>query len=181
MTKSKRLFQTERLIVDRANHNDISKIIEMEEAEGARDFVWSGTYDEHKLEVDDPNYELMIIKLENKDDPVGFSLSRLDFQSNKWELKRIVITKKGEGYGKEILIGLLKYAFETLAMNRFWLEVYLDNVVGIKLYEKVGFYREGVLRASYKSERGYLDQAIYSMLREEYKQRQSNLTGNTFN
>ena len=30
-------------------------------------------------------------------------------------------------------------------------------------------HRDGVLRQNYKSERGYLDQIIYSMLRSEYR------------
>ena len=63
---------------------------------------------------------------------------------------------------------LMKYAFETLKFNRFWLDVYPDNAVGIKLYESLGLHRDGVLRQNFKSERGYLDQIIYSMLKEEY-------------
>ena len=51
---------------------------------------------------------------------------------------------------------LLKHAFEEMNINRFWLDVYPDNIFGIRLYESLGMNRDGVLRQSYKSERGYL-------------------------
>nr|MBK5234863.1 GNAT family N-acetyltransferase [Clostridium sp.] len=93
---------------------------------------------------------------------------KLDFKSEIFELRRIAISHKGLGYGKESMIALLKYAFEERNVNRFWLDVYPDNVIGIKLYKGLGMHRDGVLRENYKSERGYLDQIIYSMLKREY-------------
>ena len=75
---------------------------------------------------------------------------------------------RGKGYGKEAMKALLKEAFENMNINRFWLDVYPDNVIGIKLYESLGMHRDGILRQNYKAERGYLDQIIYSMLKSEY-------------
>ena len=83
-------------------------------------------------------------------------------------MRRIAIIEKGKGYGKESMMALFKYAFEDLKMNRIWLDVYPDNVIGIKLYESLGMHKDGVLRQNYKAERGYLDQIIYSMLKKEY-------------
>ncbi len=170
MSNIKSYFQTQRLGVVPANNSDIAKIIAMETDKDNADFVWSGTYEEHQLEIEDPSYELAIIQAHHTGTVVGFSLSKLDFHSMKYELKRIVITQKGQGYGREILSGFLKYVFETLNMNRFWLDVYPDNLVGMHLYESLGLCCEGVLRQHYKSERGYLDQIVYAMLREEYDQ-----------
>lgn len=93
---------------------------------------------------------------------------RLNFQSEVFELRRIAIIEKAKGYGKESMEALFKYAFEGLKMNRLWLDVYPDNIIGIKLYESLGMHKDGVLRQNYKAERGYLDQIIYSMLKEEY-------------
>ena len=92
----------------------------------------------------------------------------MDFKSHIFELRRIAVSRKGMGYGKEVMTALFKYAFEELEINRFWLDVYPDNIIGIELYECLGMHRDGVLRQNYKSERGYLDQIIYSLLREEY-------------
>ena len=64
---------------------------------------------------------------------------------------------------------MIEYAFEETQTNRLWLDVYPDNPAGIHLYESLGMHRDGVLRQNYKAERGYLDQIIYSLLREEYE------------
>ena len=37
---------------------------------------------------------------------------------------------------------LLKHAFEEMNINRFWLDVYPDNIFGIRLYESLGMNRE---------------------------------------
>lgn len=163
------MVETKRLTIWDAAEADIYNIIEMELDEENSDFVWSGTFDEHKAEIKDPNFLLLVFK--KKQDPsevIGFALCKLDFKSEVFELRRIVIAEKGLGYGKEVMVYLLKLAFEGYAMNRFWLDVYPDNTIGINLYERIGMHKDGILRQNYKSTRGYLDQIIYSMLKDEY-------------
>ena len=150
---------------------DIEEIIEIEKHKENRDFLWIGTKEEHESEIKDPNHLLLIFKEKQDDRTVGYALVRLDKKSEIFELRRIAITEKGKGYGREAMEALLKEAFENMNINRFWLDVYPDNVIGIKLYEGMGMHRDGVLRQNYKAERGYLDQIIYSMLKEEYFER----------
>jgi RimJ/RimL family protein N-acetyltransferase len=173
MKQSKQWFTTKRVQVMSATEKEISIIIEMEKDKVNRDFVWTGSYDEHKLEIDDSNYGLLIFKDKNSTNILGFSLLYFDYHSLKCELRRLVIKEKGKGYGKEIMKGFVKHTFETMHMNRFWLDVYPDNTVAIKLYESIGLHREGVLRQNYKSDRGFLDQIIYSMLQNEYEKEYS--------
>ena len=114
---------------------------------------------------------LLVFRQKADSEIIGYALIRLDFKSEIFELRRIAISSKGMGYGRESMIALLKYAFEEMNINRFWLDVYPDNVIGIKLYESLGMHRDGILRQNYKAKRGYLDQIIYSMLKDEYFQR----------
>lgn len=162
MIKSKRLY------LEKAKTTDIEAIMYMEQAKENRNFVWQGTYKEHEEEIINEDFYFFVIKEKENNETVGFVLSHLDNKSDRFELRRLVITKKGMGYGKEVMHALLEFAFEKLNVNRFWLDVYPDNFVGIKLYENVGMHRDGVLRENFKSERGYLDQIIYSMLKKEY-------------
>ncbi|WP_326910175.1 GNAT family N-acetyltransferase [Sedimentibacter sp. MB31-C6] len=162
------MIETKRLYIVEANESDIETIMEFEKHEDNRDFIWSGTYEEHMAEIKDKDFLLFVIKEKDNNTIVGFILNKLDYESEIFELRRIAISKKGIGYGKEVLTALFKYAFEELNINRFWLDVYPDNVVGIKLYEGVGMHCDGVLRQNYKSERGFLDQKVYSMLKSEY-------------
>lgn len=163
------MIETNRLFLEKARESDIDAIMEMERHKDNTNFVWKGTFEEHKSEIENKDFLLLVIKEKDCKETVGFALNYLDNKSERFELRRIVISKKGMGYGKEVMAALFKLAFQELNMNRFWLDVYPDNVIGIKLYEKVGMHKDGILRQNYKSERGYLDQIIYSMLKNEYK------------
>jgi [ribosomal protein S5]-alanine N-acetyltransferase len=165
------MVETKRLYLVDATEGDIETIIELESHKDNRNFVWLGTYEEHKAEIEDKNHLIFVIRRKEDNIIVGYALIRLDFKSEIFELRRFIISHKGLGYGKEALNALLKYAFEEMNINRFWLDVYPDNVIGIKLYEGIGMHRDGVLRQNYKSERGYLDQIVYSMLKSEYFQK----------
>jgi len=164
------MIYTKRLYLDNAKESDIEAIMKMENEKENRNFVWKGTFEEHKTEIENDDFFIFVIKQKDNHENVGFILINLDNKSERFELRRIVISKKGIGYGKEVMAALFEFAFEELNMNRFWLDVYPDNSIGIKLYEGVGMHKDGVLRQNYKSERGYLDQIIYSMLKSEYHQ-----------
>ncbi len=52
----------------------------------------------------------------------------------------------GKGYGKEAILELLNYGFNTLNLYRIQLNVISFNAPGIALYEKVGFRKEGAMK-----------------------------------
>ncbi|SET61124.1 Protein N-acetyltransferase, RimJ/RimL family [Natronincola peptidivorans] len=162
------MIETKGLYIMDATEDDIESIIDLESHKDNRDFVWIGTYEEHKAEIEDESHLVFVFRRREDYFIVGYALIRVDFKSEVFELRRIIVSHKGLGYGREAMTALLKYAFEEMNMNRFWLDVYPHNRIGIQLYENLGLKREGVLRQSYKSERGYMDQIIYSMLRSEY-------------
>lgn len=153
-----------------AVEEDIEYILDLENKAENRDFVWQGTYEQHMAEIEDSDTYLLIVT-NKEDEEVGYTLLNLDTYSQKLELRRIVMDVKGNGYGRETIIALLKFFFNEDEVNKFWLDVYPDNKVGVRLYESLGFVREGILRENYKTDRGILDQAIYSILRNEYFER----------
>lgn len=163
------MIQTERLHFVEAKEEDIAIIIELENHKENKQYLWTSTHEEHMEHIESDNFRLGVIKRKEDDRVVGYYMLQLDWESNVCLLRRIAISEKGKGYGKESMIALFKYAFEHIDMNRFWLDVYPDHQVGINLYEGLGMTKEGVLRQIYKDpERGYLDQVIYAMLKEEY-------------
>jgi [ribosomal protein S5]-alanine N-acetyltransferase len=171
MTIKNKLFESIRLNMVEATEDDISTIIEIESHKENRDFIWIGTEEQHKAEIQDPNHLLLIFRTKEDNRIVGYALARIDFKSEVFELRRIAITEKGMGFGRESMKAIMKFAFEQLGINRFWLDVYPDNLIGIRLYESLNMHLDGILRQNYKAERGYLDQMIYSMLRSEYDKR----------
>lgn len=52
----------------------------------------------------------------------------------------------GKGFGKEAMLELLNYGFNTLNLYRIQLNVISFNTPAIKLYEKVGFQKEGTMK-----------------------------------
>lgn len=161
-------LETKSLLIREVEENDIPTIIELESHPDNRDYLWIGTHAEHLSEISDPCHLLLIFEEKRSGAVVGYALVRLNFKSEIFELRRIAVSDKGRGFGREAMEALLTYAFEERNINRFWLDVYPDNLIGIQLYESLGMHRDGVLRQNDKTERGYLDQIIYSMLKDEY-------------
>lgn len=85
------------------------------------------------------------------------------------EFRRIVITEKGRGYGREALRRVKSMAFGELKAHRLWLDVKEHNFRARHVYESEGFVVEGKLRECLKSEDGYESLVVMSILRDEYK------------
>jgi diamine N-acetyltransferase len=74
-----------------------------------------------------------------------------------------------QGYGTETVSLMLQHGFETLNLNRIFLQVHETNQRAICSYGKCGFVHEGRLRqAVYKNGR-YQDMLIMSVLRSEWE------------
>jgi RimJ/RimL family protein N-acetyltransferase len=65
----------------------------------------------------------------------------------------------GKGYGTEATELMVGYGFEALNLNRIRLHVFEDNPRAIRVYEKIGFAREG----------RYLDEVSMAVLQEEWR------------
>jgi UDP-4-amino-4,6-dideoxy-N-acetyl-beta-L-altrosamine N-acetyltransferase len=73
----------------------------------------------------------------------------------------------GKGYGTEATGLVMRYAFQSLNLNRLWLHVYEYNPRAIHVYEKLGFRAEGRLRQDTFREGRYWDTIVMGALREE--------------
>jgi RimJ/RimL family protein N-acetyltransferase len=74
----------------------------------------------------------------------------------------------GKGYGLEATRLIVNYAFETLNLNRVSLHVFEYNTRALRVYEKAGFRREGVLRQDNYREGRYWDSILMAILRAEW-------------
>ena len=71
---------------------------------------------------------------------------------------------RGKGYGTDAITTVLKYAFEELRLNCIYANILSYNEASIKLFEKCGFHRDGVLRARVYKQGKYIDELSYSRL-----------------
>lgn len=74
----------------------------------------------------------------------------------------------GKGLATEAYILLLEYAFKELNLNRVEAFVLENNVASIKMHEKVGYKKEGVLRQRVYKNGLYQNQIILSLLKDEF-------------
>jgi RimJ/RimL family protein N-acetyltransferase len=76
---------------------------------------------------------------------------------------------QNKGYGSDALRTLVRFAFESLNLNRVQLLVHDDNARGIHVYKQCGFVLEGTFKQyDWKGGR-YHDTHMMAVLRENWK------------
>jgi len=80
---------------------------------------------------------------------------------------------RGQGYGEEAMRLLLRFCFHEINLHRVQLTVFSYNQRAMKLYERLGFVREGVWREAILRDGQAFDTLCYSMLAREYQAKQA--------
>ena len=76
-------------------------------------------------------------------------------------------TRRGKGMGCEATVLAVRYAFETLNLNRVGLRVLASNTTAECIYRSLGFVEEGRLRAAAFVDGQFADVVLMGMLRGE--------------
>lgn len=74
---------------------------------------------------------------------------------------------QGQGYGKGALVELLEKAFKVENLHLVWGETF-DGNPAAKMFESLGFKRDGTRRQFYFREGHYTDAHLYSITRGEW-------------
>jgi RimJ/RimL family protein N-acetyltransferase len=74
----------------------------------------------------------------------------------------------GHGYATEAALALLRWAFDTLELNRVQAETDTRNVASARVLEKLGFVREGTLWENCVVNGEVSDSWVYGLLRREW-------------
>lgn len=99
-------------------------------------------------------------------------LSNISYSSNSMDITRIYIGDRNylkKGFGREVMMMLLDYCFNSLNMERVTLDHYPGNKASC-LYLDLGFKYEGIMRNAAKKDNKYYDLHLMSILKEEYNQ-----------
>lgn len=117
---------------------------------------------------DDTRYDAVI---EADGVPVGtIGLLSIDRKNSKAEYYIAMgeAAYKGKGVAKDASRLILSFGFEELGLNRIYLFTEAGNTSAQKLFERLGFVREGVIRQDIRSHGRYVDRIAYGFLREDW-------------
>jgi RimJ/RimL family protein N-acetyltransferase len=125
--------------------------------------------------ISEPSPESRIIHyaihLKENDEMIGYGMIALIDRYNRRCKVGITIGDKrhwGKGLAKEVLKAVISYSFDTLGLNRIGAEVYAFNDRSIRLFEGLGFRREGVVRQSVFKKNQFVDEYNYGLLKSEW-------------
>lgn len=76
------------------------------------------------------------------------------------------VAYKGKGIAKKASDLILDYAFNKIGLNRVYLYTEADNFAAQRLFEKVGFIREGIIHSDLIINGRFVDRIIYGICRD---------------
>lgn len=128
-----------------------------------------------KLKNDKSRLIFAICLKESKKYIGNTGLGKIDF-INRHTMFSIFIadqTYHNKGIGSTVTRLMLDFAFKRLNLNKVYLQTSERFVSAVKMYEKFGFQKDGVLRQHYYSRGKFEDKIIYSILKEEYNEKRN--------
>ncbi len=150
--------------------SDLDFVISVEQDAANRPFITPWDRTQHEGAIRFPDFRHFIVEAGSGYPSVGFViLQGCRNPHRSIELKRMVLQPvvQGAGIGRACIRWLAKMAFRDLGAHRFWLDVKGLNVRAQALYRSEGFVVEGRLRESVRTDDGYDDLIVMSMLEQE--------------
>jgi RimJ/RimL family protein N-acetyltransferase len=154
--------------------DEFLRLLRFAPAEPTNDNVWKKFYEKEKPQV--KNEYSFAVRLVENDQLIGFcSLNDIMFNhQNAWIAIGIGEPEaQGKGYGYDTMSLLIRFAFNELNLHRVQLGVFAYNIRAIRLYEKLGFVREGTLREALLRDGQRFDLYNYGLLASEWRSRQN--------
>jgi len=156
-----------------ATRDDLDRIMALERRADMQTYIFESPRVAHEAALSNPDFSYLIIETGPSLSHAwaGFCiLSELSSGSSKATLKRLALERAGHGVGTLAVKAIQRHVFERLEKHRLALDCYADNARAVRLYEKTGFQREGVLRdASVKRDGQRMSLVLFSMLKHEYR------------
>lgn len=163
------LIEGRRLRLRHANVTDLNYIMTLQYTPENLKFIvpFDEKYHREIITSDGSKKLDVIVEEIETGNSVGYFMLR-EVDSPFVEFTHVIIGKKGLGYGREALKLLLKWAFEVKDFHRVWIDCKDYNKIALRLYESLGFVREGFLREILLTNGVYENLIVFGMLDREY-------------
>jgi len=155
--------------------NDLRQIEQMEELivgnkrpiSYERDLKWVNDL----ISAGNPQIIYYAVTTVNNDDIIGYiSISDIDYENETCSFGGLKIGpgNSGKGLGTESTLKLIKYVFEELKMERCKALCLEHHDASLRMLEKAGFKKEGLIRCSAYKQGKHVNQWLLSVIREDY-------------
>jgi len=157
------------IILKNTQENDLDFVVDCEHQPCNAQYVGQWTKEQHRVSLFQEDILHLIVEEKYTNKPIGYViLAGITNPNQNIEFRRIVISDKGKGLGRETLKLVKKVAFTQLNAHRLWLDVRYKNQRAQRLYESEGFVEEGILRECILYNENYESLIVMSILRNEY-------------
>jgi RimJ/RimL family protein N-acetyltransferase len=129
--------------VDWLNDEEITSYLEIN---GSYNLEMLSTYVDSMIKN---NVFIWAIYIKNRDSHIGnIKIDPINFKHGLGEYGILMGNKKewGKGYAYEASLAVIEYCFSNLGIRKITLGVIRDNISAYKLYQKLGFQREGIYK-----------------------------------
>lgn len=145
---------------------DLDYVLAAEHAPEARSWVTPRSRETHLAALGDPDVRHFVVERDGL--RVGFVfLAGVADTNGSVELRRIVMTERGDGLGTRTMHMLVDLVFDELGAHRLWLDVVEENDRARRLYQRLGFVEEGRMREAFRTDAGFKSLVLMSMLEHE--------------
>lgn len=131
------------------------------------DYRWYDNYMKSRNET----IRCAIVETEDEDNALGIvSLTNCNFINRSAEFHIMIgdTEDRGKGSGYFATTEIVNHGFNNMNLNRIELGVLESNTRAIRLYEKVGFKREGVKRQSTYKNGVFVNMIMMSILKDDF-------------
>jgi RimJ/RimL family protein N-acetyltransferase len=99
-------------------------------------------------------------------------LNNINYRHKFATVSRVLVgepSARGKGYGEQMMRRIMEIGFEEFGLHRLELVVFDFNQAAIRLYEKVGFVKEGHIREARRLGNDYWSHYVMSILEHEWQ------------
>lgn len=148
---------------------DLDFVLQTERDPAHALYVGQWARERHRQALTEADIRHLVVEEKASGLPVGYLiLAGLCSPNHSMEFRRLVIARKGKGYGKQALRLVMELAFTRWKAHRLWLDVRSGNDRALQLYRSLGFKEEGLLRDAFYHQGVYGDLRVMSVLEQEF-------------
>lgn len=115
---------------------DLQFVLNAEQSADNRDYVGQWSIEQHRAALSDLDIQHLVVEQLGDQNLIGYIiLAGITSPNQSIEFRRIVVTEKGRGYGKQALRLTKQLVFEHLHAHRLWLDVLASNLRARHVYE----------------------------------------------